>query len=340
MSDEGLAESSNEEDDNSDAEELTDSQLVKRVKSLMKRVDLSKTGLKQFVELLSEDVGTDLKNRKSFIKDCLMEALEEKEAAKNQKKAKKRKMEASDPDDSEVEESTKPKKKGSSSSRGGLAAKKQMSPALSQFLGKGEYLARTEIVKLLWEYIRDHDLQNPQNKKEILLDEPMQKVFGCQTFTMFTMNKYISAHVHPFKPVDLNSAAASSSSSFEKSKQQKPKKSRSSKDNPAKKKRKVGTQPPYRLSEELVAVVGKNALPRPQVVSKIWDYIKSNNLQNPNDKRQIFCDDALKRVMGGQATVTMFNMNQYITQHMLEKVEKSSIPNEHDEDNDDDDDEE
>jgi upstream activation factor subunit UAF30 len=53
---------------------------------------------------------------------------------------------------------------------------------------------------------------------------------------------------------------------------------------PAKKKKKmakkpVGMQPPYRLSPELAAVVGKDILPRPQVISALWDYIKKNELQ-------------------------------------------------------------
>lgn len=34
--------------------------------------------------------------------------------------------------------------------------------------------------------------------------------------------------------------------------------------------------------------------------------------QNPQDKREIFCDVALKRVMGGEDKVTMFSMNKYM----------------------------
>ncbi|MBI4093436.1 hypothetical protein HY417_00575, partial [Candidatus Kaiserbacteria bacterium] len=42
---------------------------------------------------------------------------------------------------------------------------------------------------------------------------------------------------------------------------------------------------PMNLSAELEAVVGKGPLPRGQVVKKLWEYIKENNLQNPQNKR-------------------------------------------------------
>ena len=44
---------------------------------------------------------------------------------------------------------------------------------------------------------------------------------------------------------------------------------------------------PLQPSSELAAVVGSSPLPRTEVVSKVWDYIKSNNLQNPENKQEI-----------------------------------------------------
>ena len=98
-------------------------------------------------------------------------------------------------------ESPPPKKKAKRSGGGGgggLAAKKEISPELAKFLnvGEGTMMARTEIVKMLWDYIREHDLQNPSDKREVVLDEAMQAVFGCEKFTMFTMNK-VSALCSP-----------------------------------------------------------------------------------------------------------------------------------------------
>ena len=74
-------------------------------------------------------------------------------------------------------------------------------------------------------------------------------------------------------------------------------------------------QQPLQPSEELAAVVGQAPLPRAEVVSKVWDYIKSHNLQNPNDKREILADDKLKKVFG-KDKVTMFEMNKHLAQHL------------------------
>ena len=53
-------------------------------------------------------------------------------------------------------------------------------------------------------------------------------------------------------------------------------------------------QKPLQTSEELAVVVGSAPLPRAEVVSKVWDYIKSHNLQNPENRREILSDDNLK----------------------------------------------
>lgn len=139
--------------------------------------------------------------------------------------------------------------------------------------------------------------------------------------------RYIGAHIHPFKPVDLTSTPKKSPAA----KKRKAKKGAASGE---KKKRKTGSQPPYRLSPELQAVVGTDILPRPQVVSKIWVYIKANNLQNEKDKREILCDDKLQTVFK-RKKISMFKMNAEIGRHLLEKLDKSEYQHEEEEDVDD-----
>jgi len=68
-------------------------------------------------------------------------------------------------------------------------------------------------------------------------------------------------------------------------------------------------------SKELAAVVGAKPLPRGEVVSKVWDYIKKHELQNPENRREILADDTLEAVFG-KKKVTMFEMNKYLTQHL------------------------
>jgi chromatin remodeling complex protein RSC6 len=73
---------------------------------------------------------------------------------------------------------------------------------------------------------------------------------------------------------------------------------------------------PLQPSSELAAVVGSAPLPRPEVVSKIWEYIKAHQLQNPQNKREILADPKLQAIFGGKSTVSMFEMNKHLAQHL------------------------
>lgn len=70
-----------------------------------------------------------------------------------------------------------------------------------------------------------------------------------------------------------------------------------------------------RPSAALAAVVGNKPLPRTQVVKKIWDYIKKNNLQNPKNKRNILADAKLKAIFG-KNEVTMFELASLVGKHL------------------------
>jgi upstream activation factor subunit UAF30 len=74
-------------------------------------------------------------------------------------------------------------------------------------------------------------------------------------------------------------------------------------------------QKPLQPSKELAAVVGSDPLPRGQMVSRVWDYIKQHNLQNPQNRREILADNKLKPIFG-KDKVTMFEMNKYLAQHL------------------------
>ena len=73
---------------------------------------------------------------------------------------------------------------------------------------------------------------------------------------------------------------------------------------------------PLQPSSELAAVVGSSPLPRPEVVSRMWEYIKAHQLQNPQNKREILADDKLQAIFGGKSTVSMFEMNKHLAQHL------------------------
>jgi chromatin remodeling complex protein RSC6 len=77
-----------------------------------------------------------------------------------------------------------------------------------------------------------------------------------------------------------------------------------------------GLQRPVTPSADLAAITGSDPLPRSQVVSKMWDHIRKNNLQNPANKREILADDKLKKVFGGKDKVSMFEMNKHLSNHL------------------------
>jgi chromatin remodeling complex protein RSC6 len=74
-------------------------------------------------------------------------------------------------------------------------------------------------------------------------------------------------------------------------------------------------QQPLQPSSELAAVVGAGPLPRTEAVSKVWEYIRSHSLQNPENRREILADEKLGKVFG-KDKVTMFEMNKYLAQHL------------------------
>jgi chromatin remodeling complex protein RSC6 len=73
---------------------------------------------------------------------------------------------------------------------------------------------------------------------------------------------------------------------------------------------------PMMISDDLAAIVGKGPMPRSEVVKKLWEYIKKNNLQDPKNKRNINADDNLKKVFDGKSVVNMFEMTKLVSKHL------------------------
>lgn len=68
-------------------------------------------------------------------------------------------------------------------------------------------------------------------------------------------------------------------------------------------------------SAELAEVIGANPVARTEAVKLVWDYIKTNNLQNPNNKRNILADAKLNKVFG-KDEVTMFELTGILGKHL------------------------
>ncbi|KAF5752922.1 putative Upstream activation factor subunit UAF30 [Tripterygium wilfordii] len=202
-----------------------------------------------------------------------------------------------------------PKKRG-----GGFCKLCSLSPQLQEFLGVPE-MARTEVVKQLWNHIKEKSLQDPSNRQNILCDEPLQALFRVDSINMFQMNKALSKHIWP-----LGSDTVIPVKSIQKEEQQKHEKEEDP-DEPKKKEKrqkgeKSGFLAPLQLSDALITFLGtgESELSRTDVVKRMWEYIKENNLQDPSDKRRIICDEKLKDLFDVESFVG-FTVTKLLAAH-------------------------
>jgi len=114
---------------------------------------------------------------------------------KSSKKGRKRR-DSSDDDDSDYE---KPKAKRSNKAGGGkgngYTAPVKLSSELADIVG-GDEMPRHEVVKRMWQYIKDNKLQDPKNKQFIKCDEKLSKVVPTKKFRGFGMAKYLKDHMN------------------------------------------------------------------------------------------------------------------------------------------------
>ena len=82
----------------------------------------------------------------------------------------------------------------------------------------------------------------------------------------------------------------------------------------AKRKPNAALMAPMAVNDKLAAVIGNKPLSRGQIVKKLWDYFKKNNLQDPKNKRMINADTLLKP-MFGKAQVSMFEIGGIISKN-------------------------
>lgn len=73
---------------------------------------------------------------------------------------------------------------------------------------------------------------------------------------------------------------------------------------------------PLTPSAALAEIIGAKPMPRTEVTSKVWAYIKKHGLQDSKQKRVINADDKLKVVFGGKAKVDMFEMTRLVNKQL------------------------
>ncbi len=202
----------------------------------------------------------------------------------------------------------------------------EVSPQLRAVIGEGD-VSRGDIIQKIWKHIKANNLQDPRDKRFILCDDSLKQVFKSGRVSMFKMNKELARHIwkpekddYPAKPAAAASAKKSPSKAPQKSiskkdtsskasaaakdKKKKAKAASSSSDEP---KKLNGLQQPKPLATKLADFMGSQQASRLDVNKKIWEHIKSKNLQSAENKTIINCDARLKDLLG-QDTVSAATM--------------------------------
>merc|ERR1712168_431050 len=82
--------------------------------------------------------------------------------------------------------------------------------------------------------------------------------------------------------------------------------------------KKTGIQAPLDVSDQLAKIIGTakgEQVSRPQVVKKLWDYLKKNNLQDP-EMKQWFTPDKTMQPIFGKEKIKCFSMSKYLKEHL------------------------
>ncbi|XP_071718297.1 uncharacterized protein [Rutidosis leptorrhynchoides] len=206
-----------------------------------------------------------------------------------------------------VRSSEKPKKGGAAGTKrrggpGGLNKLCGITPELQVIVGESA-LSRTDIVKQLWAYIKKNNLQDPGNKRKIICDDALRVVFETDCTDMFKMNKLLAKHIIRLEPTKESSH----------------------------KKSKVDVEPVVEstdnvprqviISEALANCLdtGEREMSQSEALRLVWEYIKVNNLEDPQNPVMILCDEKLKNLFGCESISAMKIPELLVEQHLFNK---------------------
>eukprot|EP00752_Nemacystus_decipiens_P012217 g10831.t2 len=186
----------------------SDSELEIALREVLRAVNVEEASLKMIRQKLEARFQVDLSEKKAFLKGKVTAIMLEGEEDGEE--------EGEEEEEEEEEEEVEPvaKKTKARSKRTDF----QLSPALFEFMGSKEtMMARGDVTKAVWEYIREAELQDPKDRRKIRNDDKMFRVFKCKTMNMMHIAKKLSPHLKKYSELvvgdDDEEAAAGSSSS-------------------------------------------------------------------------------------------------------------------------------
>ncbi|KAL4421538.1 hypothetical protein ABPG75_010829 [Micractinium tetrahymenae] len=307
----------------------SDEAVVARLRALLAEVDLATTTEKQLRKRLEGEFGVQLGDRKALLRAEINAYLEAQPA--------------DDEEEEEVveeEEEEEERPSGTRKRKGGAGFGDYISPEMQEFLGE-ERLPRTQVVKRLWAYIKEKELQDPADKRNIIFDDALKKLFPGTKTTMFKLQKLLSRHCKTADvvggseeegeedgdeeegaaPAAKRARRASSGGGAAKSRSgggggRRKSKGGGEEGGEGKQRKPGGFTKECRLSDELAAWIGKPTASRPEITKFFWEYAKTQDLKDPSDKSYILADDALQRLTG-ESRFKGFSFAKFIKAHIL-----------------------
>eukprot|EP00850_Spirogloea_muscicola_P001545 SM000005S17342 [mRNA] locus=s5:1489082:1490959:- [translate_table: standard] len=268
---------------------VADVDISRGLRKILAGADLNTTTERSVRIQLEQSLGgVDLSDKKAFIRQEVEKYLKARQDAD----------EDDDDDDDEPQPAKKRRRKMKEDKKGKKVRKKREGGGgggLTKICNLSPELAAI-VVKSVWDYIKANNLQNQENKRQILCDTTLRSLFGVEHTDMLQMNKLLSQHIFtiddgkpkPKKPLNPGAGRGSAFSA------------------------------PLQLSEPLVEFIGtgETHLSRSEIVKRLWAHIKENNLQDPSDKRKILSDEKLKKLFGVDEFVG-FSMTKLLVPHFI-----------------------
>ncbi|PON33053.1 p53 negative regulator [Parasponia andersonii] len=183
---------------------------------------------------------------------------------------------------------------------GGLNKVCGVSPELQAIVGEPA-MPRTEIVKQLWAYIRKNNLQDPSNKRKIICDDALRVVFETDCTDMFKMNKLLAKHIIALEPTKGASQAKRVKVDIESTPES------------------TDTASSCVIISEPLAKfldTGGREMQRSEALSRVWEYIKVNHLEDPLNSMAILCDAKLRELLGCES-ISALGISEMLERHHL-----------------------
>ncbi|KAJ3678372.1 hypothetical protein LUZ60_002175 [Juncus effusus] len=215
---------------------------------------------------------------------------------------------------------------------GGLNKMCGVSPELQKIVGEAS-MSRTQIVKMLWGYIRQNNLQDPEDKRKIICNDQLKTLFDTDATDMFKMNKLLSKHIIPLdslemearkrRAAELRAAKSNPSDVSEPNSNSVPVTDQSSNSvlvtDQSSNSVLVSDQSSnlVLVSDKLASFVGteNREISREDALKHVWDYINTNQLED-NTHTTILCDEKLKELFGCDS-VPIAGVSDMLAQHFV-----------------------